>query len=303
MIKNKVKIEEAIQNQILYIKNSCQLFDSNNCQIEAIRVATSIRILLKELLKGAIPDIKLMSTIPKVRKVNLDRLISTVCSNFIEVKNEIDKYRKAILNEGNFLLIYIKEKMDWYLYAVDSKGNEISCIISELSSNLHCKVKHEKLLLTHIMKGYQEKIDEIHQQTVIEHLDALLGYDSYAPSLFFPMIKNTDFASSLPILGTDIYRMIDVDEWENEIIFSITGSMDRQRHTLSRGELLWAARSHDGGAHFNFGAEINYRKAKYGEILGTYNGKDVTTKNYHLIMLRQLGHEVLSSPFVAAYSK
>lgn len=108
-------------------------------------------------------------------------------------------------------------------------------------------------------------------------------------------------------LNVSEFQELDLEKWLGQVIFCITDN-DRKRHSLTRKELIFNARDKDGGGHFDpVLSHEGYLKSKYGEILAIINEgseeEDITTKDFHLEMLRQLGHEILNSLSINKYIK
>lgn len=315
MKRNKTDIKNAIQDQLLYIKNSCELFDKG-CRAESIRIAVAISVLLEKRLRGAKGllrlqdyEFKLLSTIPYVREVELHRLSTSKAQSINGIDKLIRNFKDNIENKNRFFLIYIEDIPNWFIYALDFQGNEIKCLINKLTVNLSDETKKVlrlsersslSLQLPRLINSYTEQgriDDENGKRIIIEQLNWFLGYDNdYVSGLFFPMINGIYCNESSPILSdSKEKKSLNIDDWLKEIIFGVTDD-HHKLHSLTRKKLIDSARDQDGGGHYDIKLKVmSYVKSKGGELLAELNGKDITTKDFHLVMLRQLGYEVLNS--------
>lgn len=307
--RSEVEIKNAIRDQLIYIQNSCDLFDGG-CQAEAIRIAASINILLENrkrssgILIKIDRDFKLLSTVPDVESVDLDKLITLQKQNITEAKEEIKKLKENIKKYNQLLLIYILDSKEWYLFAFDSNKKELFCPIAALAEQLN--IKNLNLMVDKWINVYtndNHSLNDYGKKIAITHLSKLLGHENtYVSSLYFPMIRNLQ-GRDQPILDSFKKKYINIVKWLDEIIFCIMDE-EHKSHILRRKELIHSARDQDGGGHFDLKLKvISYYKSKMGEKIGEQNGKDITTKNFHLIMLRQLGYEILNSPSINEYIK
>lgn len=302
--RNESELKNAIRDQLLYITNSCFLYDKG-CFAEAIRIAGALNILLEQrrgsdgLLRVIDFNFKLLSTVPNTQRISTDKLIVTRCKDLSKIKSESDS--------NKLFLTFIEDLNDWHLQAFDYKGNKISCLIKELPSNLEklgLLSNNQKILIQNYILTYEDvDINNQKKEVIINHLDALLGYRrNYATGFYFPMIAKKNFYEHVPKLDTTDYKKyLNITDWLNETIFVISDET-YQNHILTREELIISARDQDGGGHFDIKLKIaNYYQSKYGQTLGILDGEEITTKNFHLIMLRQLGFEILNSPSVSNY--
>ncbi|KTD33243.1 hypothetical protein Lnau_2891 [Legionella nautarum] len=301
------EIKNGIRDQLTYIKNSCKLFDSGYKE-EAIRIGGAINVLLENrprsnsqgLLRRITSPIQLLSSISSKQNINTERLLVLKNKNISEVKHKIELLKEDIKLKKQFLLSFILDSNEWYFFAFDNEHNEISCLLSNLINHLNLK-RGGKLLIGNWVNLYtndDKTIQPIGKRIVIQHLNALLNHDAeYITGLYFPMIDSI-FDPKAPILSNSETRFVDISCWLDEIIFSIMDDT-REYHLLTRKELIDSARDQDGGGHYDLQLDImGYYKSKYGEKIMEENGKDITTANFHLIMLRQLGYEILNSPSI-----
>ena len=309
MERNEYEIKQAIKDQLIYIKNSCDLYDAG-CKAEAIRIATAINTLVinrkkadsRGILRKINYPFKLLSTVPEAKTIDQDKLVVLKKQTLEEACKLFELRKNQARQNIIFFLIYILNESRWYIFAYDNSGNEISCPLPELPEQLGIKVK--KIAINKWVEIYSNKnhdINDIGKRIIYNHLSHLLNYNiNYVGGLYLPMITNVQ-NKDVPLLSNSLIKYIDLDQWENEIIFCLSDK-DRGEHILTREKLIKSARDQDGGAHYDIKLDvISYYKSKYGEVLYRRNGADVTTGNFHLIMLRQLGYEILNSPSIMDY--
>lgn len=290
MKRTESDLKLNIKYQLRFLKNSCTLFDKAKCnQIEASRIATSLNILFNlGKYKGLVQRLNfqglLLSTSPKVEDFK-DRLIIRNCLD----EHELDKLKvKAV--DTNFNLFFIDSLSKWYLFAKNAHGETISDFISKIRETAAAKGYIPIIWLEDIKTP--EFTDEM-KEIIAHQIANLLRFRS-CPFLFFPLVE-----LDKPLLHKDYCaRFISVEEWMNEIIFCATPDDSRKRHILTRQMLIITARDKDGGAHVD--SELNnvseYILSKLGVTLGGMSTRKITTANYHMFMLRQLGYEILNSP-------
>jgi hypothetical protein len=303
--RDEGEIKNAISDQLLYITNSCFLYDKG-CFAEAIRISGALNVLLENrqksdgLLRGINFDFNLLSTVPDVGSIPIEKVVATRCKDLTKIKSESDS--------NKYFLTFIEDLNDWHIQAFDHKGNKISCLVGDLQNRLReldLLANNQQILVPGCIRAYNEEDDFKNQRKefIINHLDALLGYRSnYATGLYFPMIDKKTILEHIPKLDTAIYKKyLNIVDWLNEIIFAIPDEK-RHNHTLTREQLIKSARDQDGGGHFDIKLDVaSYYQSKYGQTLGKLDGEKITTKNFHLIMLRQLGYEILNSPSIRNY--
>lgn len=295
------EIRNAIRDQITFIKNSSHSYD-NGCLAESIRIASALNVLLEErrngsvgLLRSITNSIKIFSSVPDTIIADPNRVITSSVIQTSQVEDSVKSF--APLN-NKFLLIYSQEDKSWYVHGHTKNMIEITCAIGDLGHKLGLKMMPRVQFWIKKYSNNNSDINDIGKRIILQHLSILFGYeDKFASGLYFPMIK-THFGKNMPTLSYDIEKYLDQNTWLDEVIYAISDS-DRQNHTLTRRELINSARDQDGGGHFDTRLDImGYYKSKYGEVIGQQNGNDISTKNFHLIMLRQLGYEILKSPTI-----
>jgi hypothetical protein len=93
-----------------------------------------------------------------------------------------------------------------------------------------------------------------------------------------------------PKLGQGpIRRMVSVDDWWNEPIFTIS------RTETSRKDVVLGAANKDGGAHVDHALDADYERLREGLYLPSSNGA-VDIPEPQLVSLRQMAFEILNSP-------
>lgn len=139
--------KNAIKDQLTFIKNSCFLFDTG-CKSEGLRIAGALSILLEERATGkkkrktgkgllrSIPDtnFKILSVVPDVVEVDLNKLILSRLENQSELDDEINRHREQVRSNNRILLIYVVENATSHLFAIDGNGEEVSCSIAEIKT-------------------------------------------------------------------------------------------------------------------------------------------------------------------------
>lgn len=297
--------KNAIRDQLVYIKNSCSLFDQGYLA-EAIRIAGALSVLLEKrrktvgLLINKNFNFRLLSSVPDVQKIPIDNLIVKKCQDLLKIKVESDK--------NKYFLTYVADIKSWYLQAFDYRGNEVSCLIDDLPISLKklgLVNENSYIPLPKYIKAYNENdnFNIQRKELIVNHLNFLLGHKkNLASGFYFPMVDKKNFYDHIPKLNkTSDIKYLDLSDWLSEIIFAIPDDK-RQNHTLTRKELIDSARDQDGGGHFDVKLDvISYCLSKYGQVLAKDDDKEISTKNFHLIMLRQLGFEILNSQSIQDY--
>ena len=305
MQRSESDLKINTKEQLRFIKNSCSLFDRAKCnQIEALRISTALNILLSpRKYKGLLQELnftgKILSTIPEVIKIPLDRLNVIKCLDV----DEMEDYIQRGVSNDNFNLYLITSSSDWYIYAKNKEGKNIKSKVGDLGKLISPGRPLEPFLGKWIQSLYKEEIEDGFsdegKEIIIFQIAYIMGFNNYCPSLFIPMIEGKG-----PILSKyEIARYLCVDDWLDEIIFCIQGQDSRKRKILTRKMLIETARDKDGGAHLDKTLQnvSEYVLSKEGVVLGEYNGKQLTTKNYHFYMLRQLAFEILHSPDIVGF--
>jgi hypothetical protein len=242
--------------------------------------------------------------VPDVEEVDANRLVVSSVKIDSQLNSEIDKHKKIIKDNHKFLLVYVDETKNWYLYGFTQSGREIQSLVTEL--NISLGKPNQRIPIDYWIANFcdnSNNIMETGKKIIIRILSVLFGYENrYVSGLYFPMVR-TNFGEDSPTLTHTVEKYLTLDAWLNEIIYSISDT-DHENYTLTRKNLIESARDQDGGSHFDITLRImGYYKSKYGEKLAEIDGKDITTKNYHLIMLRQLGYEILNSPILEILNK
>jgi hypothetical protein len=306
--EGKTEIKKAIKDQLTYIKNSCDLFD-NGFTEEAIRISAAINVLMEDrkrskgLLYRIKRKFKLISTAPDCDKPNTDRLIINTCRKVADVPNKLTNENEiAIKNKNKILLTFVTSEKRWHIYTY-KHHKKIYCYIDELEKALG--LKRQKLLLLGWIRKYQTSkntIKPIGKEIILIQLNSVLEHKfKYPDHLYYPLIEGTIF-NPTPRFNHAKIKNIDIENWKNEIIFA-TSDEKRALHTLTRWDLIKAARDQDGGGHYDLKLDSIYQHSKYGQTVIKHEDKEITTENFHLIMLRQLGHELLECKDIQDYVK
>jgi hypothetical protein len=285
------EIEKAIHDQITFIKNSCFLYDKG-CQQEALRIAGALNVLFEKrkrslvLLRVFPKNFKLLSTVPDAEEVDPERLVTLQIQSAITLRSELEKYMETFRNHNKFSLIRVAESNKWYVYGFTQAGREIICLVNELPAQLD--MKNMQTLIDFWISKYSDSnnnIADVGKKNIIRIISVLFGYENkYVSGFHFPMIK-TILGKDYPQLTHGNGKYLFLDEWLDEIIYSIS-DRDHDDHVLTRRCLINSGRDQDGGGHFDIELDKKaYCKSKYGEKLAEINGKEIITKNYHLMML------------------
>ncbi len=314
IMREEEEIKRAISDQLTFIANSCDLFDKG-CRAEAIRISAAINILLesrkkesKGLLRRQDYPFKILSTVPDSTDMNIDRLIVSIKENFHEAEKDFEKFKSTMKINEKFMLTFILELKAWYLFTFDCHGTEISCPLKELKK--HTIFKNDKNGNLTIMNWINSCSDKYHNISdegkigIIKNLNFLLYQNKciYLPDEYSPML--------MYIIGSKVHRPSDwfdkkyigIDQWYDETIF-ITTDESKERYILTRKLLIESARDKDGGGHFDkqLSNDGYYNSKKMRELPMIIDGEPMTIEHSNLIMLRQLGYEILNSPSIAQY--
>jgi hypothetical protein len=313
-IKNRdpEECKNAIRDQFIFIKNSCDLFDTG-CKPEGLRIAAALSVLLEVRREGkgllrSIPDVnfKILSVVPDVLEVELDKLILSKLEKQSELANEINNHKDEVKLNNKILLIYVVEGELFHLFAINGRGEEISCSVADLKTiKKGCKPIIEGCI-TGCIRDNNWNISDIQKKIIIEHLSFLLDHNiKYISGTYLPLVENI-YLVELQKLEASNFQELDIDLWLQQPIFCMSDEA-RKNHILTRDKLIFTARDKDGGGHFDPTLkDLSYSKSKYGEILALKEGdeeEDITTEGFHLEMLRQLGYEILNSPSINEYIK
>ena len=105
-----------------------------------------------------------------------------------------------------------------------------------------------------------------------------------------------DESSYYPHLGNGpINDFVPLSKWWNQVVMVI-----ERKHRITRRSIVLAAANKDGGAHVDKKLTAEYEALSSDGAAGTFLygviGKEKPIQQAHLVCLRQMAYEILSSP-------